>query len=67
MWCAPADVLRRLEDALGGPLDEPAVVHQVRHVAPEKYHVCITFRVPKAVAFADQIDERENKRQKLDA
>ena len=58
-------MLKRVEDALGGPLDEPAAVHQVRHVAPDKYHVCVTFRVPQAVAFAHQSDERENKRQKV--
>ena len=57
--------MKRVEDALGGPLDEPAAVHQVRHVAPDKYHVCVTFRVPQAVAFAHQSDERENKRQKV--
>jgi hypothetical protein len=67
IWAAHADVLMRLEDALGGPLDEPAVVHQVRHVAPEKYHVCITFRVPKAIALSSDSAERENKRQKVDA
>ena len=62
-------MLKRLEDALGGALDEPAEVHQVRHVAPDKYHVCVSFRVPEAVAFARQGDdrERENKRQKVDA
>lgn len=46
-----ADVIMRVETALGAALDEPAVVHKVRLVAPEKHHVCITFRIPRAVAF----------------
>lgn len=46
-----ADVIKRVEQALGGPLDEAAVVHKVRLVAPDKHHVCITFRIPRAVAF----------------
>lgn len=49
--CYVADVIKRVEAALGGQLDEPALVHKVRLVAPDKHHVCITFRVPRAVAF----------------
>lgn len=52
-----ADVITRVEAALGGKLDEPAVVHKVRLVAPDKHHVCITFRVPRAVAFASSGQE----------
>eukprot|EP00892_Ulva_mutabilis_P004631 jgi/Ulvmu1/253/UM001_0257.1 len=47
------DVISRVEAALGARLDEPATVHKVRLVAPDKHHVCITFRVPRAVAFED--------------
>lgn len=46
-----ADVIKKIETAIGGKLDEPAVVHKVRLVAPDKHHVCITFRIPHAVAF----------------
>jgi hypothetical protein len=46
-----ADVIARLEAVLGGKLDAPHELHVVRHVAPEKYHVCLSFTVPAAVAF----------------
>lgn len=48
MCCA--DVLRRVEAALGGELGSEAEVREVRHVAPGKYHVCVSFRLPRAVA-----------------
>lgn len=46
------DVIKRVESALGGPLDEPPTIHSVRDVAPKKIMLCVSFRVPRAVAFA---------------
>jgi hypothetical protein len=51
--CAPAaaDVIARLEAALGAPLDAPHAYRAMRHVAPDKHHVCVSFTVPAAAAF----------------
>lgn len=48
-----ADVLAKVEQYLGGILDAPPQVHVVRNVAPGKVQLRVTFRVPKAVAFAE--------------
>jgi hypothetical protein len=45
-------VIKRVEAALGGPLDAPPTIHCVRDVAPKKIMLCVSFRVPRAVAFA---------------
>lgn len=50
----PADVIQRVESALGGPLDEPPQIHSVRDVAPKKIMLCVSFRVPRGVAFASR-------------
>ena len=50
LWAA--DVLRRVEAALGGPLEERARVTMVRDVAPNKRMLCVSFRLPAGVAFA---------------
>ncbi len=47
-----ADVQRRVETALGGTLDGNLSIHDVRLVAPNKKMLCLTFRIPAAVAFA---------------
>jgi hypothetical protein len=47
-----ADVVRKVEQYLGGPLDSPPQIHVVRDVAPNKIMLCVSFRVPHAVAFA---------------
>lgn len=62
----PADVITRVQHALGGELEEPPLIHVVRCVAPEKYHVCVTFRVPEAVAFHGR-EGPDAKRQKTAA
>lgn len=43
----------RIEAALGGALDEPPHVFDVRLVAPNKRMLCVTFRLPASVAFAE--------------
>lgn len=46
-----ADVVAKVEKFLGGKLDEAPAVHVVRDVAPSKLMLCVSFRVPRAVAF----------------
>lgn len=54
------DIIAKAEHYLGGKLDAPPVVHTVRDVAPNKLMLCLSFRVPEAVAFAT------SKRAKID-
>ena len=44
--------LQRVEDELGGRLGEEVSVFHVRSVAPNKEMSCISFRLPRSVAFA---------------
>lgn len=60
-----SDILDKVERYLGGKLDSPAKIHQVRDVAPNKLMLCVSFRVPEAVAFNGRGDEQPEKRQKL--
>ncbi|KXZ45894.1 hypothetical protein GPECTOR_49g478 [Gonium pectorale] len=47
-----ADILAKAERYLGGPLEPESVsVHTVRDVAPNKLMLCLSFRVPRVVAF----------------
>ena len=65
-----ADVIARAERYLGGKLDAPPKIHVVRDVAPGKLMLCVTFRVPEAVAFNGRgqgEDGAAAKRQKVDA
>lgn len=59
--CCPcgADVIARVETALGGKLDSPPDIHTVRDVAPGKLMLCVTFRVPEAVAFAGRHQQQQ--------
>ncbi|GLI67579.1 hypothetical protein VaNZ11_011812 [Volvox africanus] len=47
-----ADIIAKAERYLGGPMDPGSCsVHTVRDVAPNKLMLCISFRVPREVAF----------------
>jgi hypothetical protein len=47
-----AGVRHRVEDALGAPLEGEPRIHFVREVAPNKRMLCVSFRLPQAVAVA---------------
>ena len=60
-----------MEHYLGGKLDSQPIIHVVRDVAPTKLMLCVSFRVPEAVAFngreaggeggpADNVSSRDN-------
>lgn len=57
-----ADVIARVEAALGGKLDSAPHIHTVRDVAPGKLMLCVTFRVPDAVAFAGRQQQQQQLR-----
>ena len=50
------DILAKVEQYLGGPLDAPAVVHHVRDVAPNKIMLCVSFALPEQVAFFGRLE-----------
>lgn len=50
------DVIQRAEGFLGGKLEEPIEVHDIRDVAPNKRMMCISFKLPAAIAYAAPSD-----------
>ncbi|KAI0639944.1 guanine-N-1-methyltransferase [Trametes polyzona] len=50
---AEVDIRQRVEEKLGHGLGEEATFHWVRSVAPQKEMYCVSFRLPRAAAFAD--------------
>mmetsp|Transcript_9601 Transcript_9601/g.17955 ORF Transcript_9601/g.17955 Transcript_9601/m.17955 type:complete len:716 (-) Transcript_9601:57-2204(-) len=51
------DVIATVERFLGGPLDSRPEIHIVRDVAPQKIMLCVSFTVPRAVAFRGRLSE----------
>ncbi|KAG2117946.1 Met-10+ like-protein-domain-containing protein [Suillus discolor] len=49
---AEADIIQRVENKLGHKLETEVTLHMVRSVAPNKDMYCISFRLPRDVAFA---------------
>ncbi|KAI0778716.1 guanine-N-1-methyltransferase [Trametes elegans] len=49
---AEADIKQRVEEKIGHALGEGSAFHWVRSVAPQKEMYCVSFRLPRAVAFA---------------
>ncbi|KAJ3113675.1 tRNA(m(1)G37)methyltransferase [Phlyctochytrium bullatum] len=48
------DVIKRAESYLGGPIGNNLIaITKVRGVSPKKEMLCISFRLPKDIAFAD--------------
>jgi len=41
---------------MGGQFEDAPTVHLVRDVSPGKVMLCVTFRVPEAVAFHGRLD-----------
>ena len=54
-----ADIQRRAEGYLGGPIGEDIEIHLVRDVAPNKRMFCISFQLPEAIAFCKEEEASE--------
>ncbi|KAL9952179.1 hypothetical protein ACROYT_G039394 [Oculina patagonica] len=63
------DAKEQVEKKLGSSLTSQCSVHFVRDVAPKKVMVCVSFKLPESVAFADisEKSECESKRQRDDS
>ncbi|KAI0695651.1 Met-10+ like-protein-domain-containing protein [Cytidiella melzeri] len=49
---AEINIRERVEEQLGGPLEAEVSLFHVRSVAPNKEMYCISFRLPRTIAFA---------------
>ena len=47
------DAKKQVEERLGSSLTSQCTIHCVRDVAPKKVMVCVSFKLPTSVAFAD--------------
>ena len=51
------DIVAKAEGFLGGKLEKRPEIHVVRDVAPNKLMLCLTFRLPEAIAYATDSKE----------
>ena len=62
------DAKKQVEERLGSSLTSQCTTHCVRDVAPKKVMVCVSFKLPTSVAFADagSKSDTESKRHRDD-
>jgi len=52
------DMVKRIENILGTKI-VPNIVHDVRDVAPKKFMICVSFKLPENIAYKHQTKEEE--------